>query len=199
MSMENNDRYDHIIEGSLARRAEIPQRLGLEQRLLAVVAEQEQPAPAGWTPAWKWSFATLAAMLMLSVAWWAAKPRSDVPTVTFGPKPQVRQHAVTAPPKSATTEIRTASRFVSPVPKRQSQVVARAEEPRTVKQDVFPSPGPLSEEERMLLSFVRRSRPEAIVAAARPDRFHENTLEQSPASPQLLNQTAPGNTYRNTD
>jgi hypothetical protein len=198
--MNNHDRYDQIIEGSLARRADVVERPGLEQRLLAVVAEQETASVGWWGPIWKWSFAGVAVVLMLSMAWWVQTPtQTNTQQANLKPPPQTNRSGVIEPSRIFGTPLQPRS-LMTTVLQHHPVKGTPGGEPNiaSVKKDVFPSPTALSEDERILLSFVRRARPEAIVAAARPDRFYEN--DKATSSPQYMNQVGPSsdNLDRNT-
>lgn len=174
--MPYDDRQlDDLLDRGLRGYAQVEPRDGLEGRILANL--QAQPAQQRrW---WIWVPALAGAMALLLLAWTLrphqeAGARAPAPTQSAaqrnGTSPATIATANPAPAPVAQNAATVASALThSPAgrtPRRRTRV-APTEEVATAlpRMDTFPAPAPLSEEERLLLSFYRSNRNEAVETA----------------------------------
>jgi len=194
MQEDEHDRFvDALLDASLAQYRSIEARRGLENRILARLCSEQKAAP--WR-AWAWRVgASLAAagviLALVSVAYRqrlqtpisATKPPRPARIVEASPntaavlpahsftrrhhEPRRVEHAgeLQAARGDLLSKYAAVSRLAKPRAAEIAQSSAGAQEPRL---DVFPSPAPLSEEERLLVRLVRQSPEEAL--AAFPER-----------------------------
>jgi hypothetical protein len=171
---ENED-LDRVLDAALARYAAAEPRAGLEERILANTrAEHARPADRVW---WRWPLAAAALALfavVVGLAWrWGRPPQSlakHKPTAVEaaqGTGTQVAKHGTN--PALPIPVRRTTQRRPQPAP-------ALAANP---KLDQFPSPQPLSEEEKILASYVDQY-PEraALLAEARTEVLRRDAEER---------------------
>jgi hypothetical protein len=194
MHQDEHDRFvDDLLDASLARYCSVVPRPGLENRILARFRIEQVAAPwRAW--AWRMGAGLAAAGAILAVVSAAYRWRLQAPiSVTQPPRP-VRKvevspktaavlpaHSFTCrhkdPGLEGSAELQRGSadlvsksapvaHFGKPGNTEVAQSPAPQKEPRL---DVFPSPAPLSEEERLLVSLVRQS-PERAWAAALPEQ-----------------------------
>ena len=159
MTNTNQDEFDRDLDAALANYAAVEPRHGLESRILANLRAEQAPAPAHtW---WRWSIPALAAIVVVAVvlAWKSSKPTIEVTnhpsSTTQGPqKPgsQVVSNRDGVPPHATHTAHR----------KRSSPSLVVAGVP---KLDQFPSPHPLSEQEKMLAAYVAQFHDQAVLVA----------------------------------
>ncbi len=142
---------DELVEAALRERANAQPRTGLEERILRSVEAQRSPRLVR-LPRWAWAFAAGAAAVVLAATLILHRPAVSGPSA-----PTV---SITETPKP-----------VKPGPSR--NVIARVPPPaansKTVRLAVFPSPRPLSAQEKLLLAYVRKSRlAESAAVSAQP-------------------------------
>jgi hypothetical protein len=170
---KERDDLDRTLDAALSKYTSVEPREGLEERILANVREAStRDAQRAW---WNWGFAVLTALLLIAAAlvWrWnqpTQKPVAAHPsTVKHGPVEPDLAHRDenNAPPRS--------------LPRR----TARHQPEREVgaanpKLDVFPSPLPLSEQEKILASYVSQYPTHAaLVAEARMDDLRQESEER---------------------
>jgi hypothetical protein len=175
-SSEND--LDRALDAALAKYAAIEPRAGLEERVLANLrAERTRAADHSW---WRWGVvAALAAAIVVAVAI-ASRPGKPAREV-------VRHHPV-AP--IAPTQNEPQRKFASngtvhvQVPTqravRHSPVVTAVVKTGQPKLDQFPSPQPLSEQEKILANYVAKY-PEhaALIAEARMEQLRHDEEERA--------------------
>jgi hypothetical protein len=179
MANEKHDELDRVLEASLAKYAAVEPRRGLEERVLATLRGERARVPD--RARWRWGvMAGLAAMVIVAatLAWRSGKPSHSV-----GLHPA--SAAAQAPKEKAQVGSNRDGNGVRPqdggaMPR---SVVGRSR-PRTViashpKLDQFPSPQPLSEQEKILANFVARD-PEhaALIAQARTEALRKDRVEE---------------------
>lgn len=181
------DPLGHELDAALARYAAVEPRVGLEERVLANLrAERAHLPERSW---WRWSTAsaiTLAAVIMvvLAVAWKSGTRHAPVlanhPS-TIAPSGRQPHQRVTANGIANGPHSQTLRRTAKPVPhRRQPAAVAEAHP----KLDQFPSPQPLSEQERILASYVEKYPEQAVLLArARTEALRQDQLEEMKAFP----------------
>ena len=148
---------DHELDAALAKYAAVEPRAGLEERVLANLRTAPAEAPGhAW---WRWgAMAAFAAVLLVAIAlaWRSGKPSH----------PEVARHPFPAPQVVSNGHQNGVHPHVSH-PRRtaahHAQLLVVAAAPRL---DQFPSPLPLSEQERILASYVA-TYPEHAVLVAR--------------------------------
>ena len=152
---------DRVLDAALTKYAAAEPRTGLEERVLANLRSAAPSANGTW---WKWSLAAAAAAVLLiaiTLAWRSHTTSRPViahqPTSTehqsAGPEKDVAHHDANAIPRRPHTAHKTHALRTAPV------VAA------VPKLDQFPSPHPLSEQERMLASYVAQFHDEAVIVA----------------------------------
>lgn len=182
---EQKERFvDELLDKALANYSQAEPRLGLEGRVLARLEEENNSRARVW---WKWSWVPAAAALLIAGGLYLARPKAQPPAVPVAvAKPA--QPVITA--RSAPPPV--AEHAKSAVPRGQRtlpQLTAAA-----AKQPQFPAPQPLSEQDRLLLAYVRLH-PQAAAqqarAAAQPlAEIKIDPLEIPPLNPDG-NQQAP--------
>lgn len=164
------DELDRLLDAALQHYAAVQPREGLENRILARLRRSEADrSPHAW---WRWFTAAAAVGALAVIITIASRPHAR-------PQPSVAQHpAVTPalPDVAATSQPKKAVQR----PKRRLHVepdtqVAKAQP----KLDQFPSPQPLSEQEKLLAGYVAVY-PEqaALLARLRTQELERERIEQ---------------------
>lgn len=135
------DDLDRELDAALASYADVEPRAGLEQRVLARLERGERSR--GW---FTWALAIPALAALIIAVWWA------------------RPTEVPAPPPVIAARIPFVKRETPVVPTvtRHRRRPAAGELPKLA---VFPSPSPLSEQERLLLAYVNRVGTQSVATA----------------------------------
>ncbi|HXJ85540.1 MAG TPA: hypothetical protein VMS18_01885 [Candidatus Binatia bacterium] len=164
---------DPLIDAALAKYASVAPREGMEERILANLSCAKTSTGIGtW---WNWRVAALSAVVLIiaSSLLWQWEKASHPPVVVHRPAHGEAPRAAYAanrnagPPPQTTLPQRRTTRaqreIVAPVP----------------KLAVFPSPLPLSEQEKILSSYIAEY-PEhaALVAEARMDAIRQEDEER---------------------
>ncbi len=162
--MEANDKLNQWLDQALDQYSKIEPRAGLEMRVMAsVAAERERRAKQR---IWAWSFAAGSACAAIVIVLWlggaakreysqSAEQRSQsVKAVTRQPQPSTSSRA-----RHLEAEVQSAKHGPRRTRTSRVELVSKA----LPKADQFPSPRPLSEQEKLLLSYVSAS-PRADVA-----------------------------------
>lgn len=181
------DPLDRELDAALAKYAAVEPRVGLEERVLAHLrAKRERVPDRVW---WRWS--VFAAVGLVAVV---------VVTVTLvlrtNPRhaPAIANHPSAIAPSGQKPEQRIATNGVAKEPRSQTlrpaaKHVLRRTQPAVIAQaapklDQFPSPQPLSEQERILASYVEKYPEQAVLLArARTEALRQDQLEEMKAFP----------------
>lgn len=173
----SSDELDHALDAALAKYTAVEPRSGLEGRVLASLhAEHARPVNHGW---WRWSLgATAVAVIVLAVALAWRSGRVSQPEVA-NRRPVVKQY-LAKPRTDLATQDGNRSRPLhlrhnaKAHPVRSAVVIAASP-----KLDQFPSPQPLSEQERILANYVSEY-PEhaALIAEARMEMLRRDQKEE---------------------
>jgi len=173
-SKRDGDNLDRMIDAALAKYASMEPRAGLEERVLENLRAAElRTEIRAW---WMWGFAAVMTAVILvagTLAWNWRKPAH--PPVASHPSIEQRP----AIPQLATRE-------ASPAPYKklgQRRVAARGADHELAaanpKLDVFPSPLPLSEQEKILALYVGQYPGHAaLVAEARMNDLRQEEKER---------------------
>ena len=157
------DQLDDILDAALAKFAEAEPRPGLENRVLASLrAEGAKVTRHAW---WRWSLAGAAAVAVVAVviAWRSnpvsRRPIAHDPSVVTPRKPDSEpQVAMNSSTNQAIPAVRQPLRSNPRRP--HSNAVAGSP-----KLNVFPSPQPLSEQEKILANYVAQFHDQAVLIA----------------------------------
>lgn len=182
---------DRVLDAALAKYAAVEPRAGLEDRVLANLrAERALTPDQAW---WRWSVAaTLAAVVVVALALAWRSGRQSHPLVDNHPAPTTPSVQTPATQLAANNggEKQIRESRVRP----HDRVAARKAavhpvQPTLVgsdnpKLDQFPSPRPLSEQEKLLQSYVAQYPEESIlIARARSEALRRDQLEEMKALP----------------
>jgi hypothetical protein len=175
---------DRELDMALAKYAAVEPRAGLEERILAgLKAEREQGAARAW---WSWpkAAALVAAAVVIVAAllmWRSWNPARD--TVAQHPSNQVHPNQVQQgpwPQTGSSTGENVRREAAAPVRRKRNHSshipVVVATEPRL---EQFPSPRPLSDQEKILASYVARYPEHAtLIAQARAEALRRDAAEE---------------------
>ena len=177
------DELDNVLDAALAKYAAEP-RTGLEERVLANLRDERARIPSrAW---WRWSvMAALAAMVVVAVALAWRSVKATNPTVANHPG---TIHAPALPAKQVVSnkdgnQVRNQERKAirSTTARQERSGTAMAGNPKLAQ---FPSPQPLSEQERILASYVaddpKRAR---LIARVISEGLRQDQLEEMKAFP----------------
>lgn len=169
-----SDDLDRTLDAVLARYGSVEPRTGLEERILANLRSADVPTGthAWWT---RRMAAVLAAVLMIALLGWRWNKASRPPIVIH--RPEINEEPIA--PRVATRETNPAPQTKWP---RRSRIRTRVQ-PEIVgagpKLDVFPSPLPLSEQEKILALYVEQyPQHAALVAEARMEALRQQEEER---------------------
>lgn len=162
---EKDKRMDEMLDSLLANYSSAQPRQGLETRILANLRE---PAEKGWWN-FKWIWAGVVAVAIVMAAVLINGPHRIAPPTNVvvkntqpAPQPQIQPHAPIARQETARIHRRKPSAVPTTVP--QNAALALSERPA-----VFPTPAPLSEQEKLLLSYLAGTPREEVIAQSHPD------------------------------
>jgi hypothetical protein len=170
---------DQMLDSALAEYSQVEPRPGLENRILAGLANDERAVK--WD--WKWILAFAAACIVIALL---VAPREKKGLVEIGTKtPDARTPGNSNSPAVITSGRDPGPRgnLVSNLRHRQGASHQNAQ-PRAavphdsalkqpvvavVKQPVFPEPSPLSEQEKLLFAYLRKTPYQELVQNSKPD------------------------------
>jgi hypothetical protein len=183
MTNREQDELDRMLDAALAKYAAAEPRSGLEERVLANLrAEEARDADHAWG---RWS--AIAAVAAVIVVVLALSLRSAGPS-----HPVVADHPSTpmeAPKEGGTEVISNAHRRDVRPHVRVRKPPARPSPPEVVvarspKLEQFPSPQPLSEQEKLLQNYVAQNAEQAVLLArARTEALRQDQLEEMNSFP----------------
>lgn len=154
---EHFDFVDELLAASLAHYGSEEPRPGLEARILANVRARER---ASRGRAWAWGLAASATLLILVLV---LHIREHLPRPALIPPPAAANHPQPSPTAAGTKppELRASPRKTR---------IARVAQPWP---DQFPSPTPITEEEKLLVAYVRETPKSALSSAAKEQTAEE--------------------------
>lgn len=169
---------DRMLDATLARYAAVEPRTGLEDRVLANLhAERAKKLHPAW---WPWAIAAAAvAMLvvvLMALPWRAGRPTPPVagdhrPSLAVQGSQETGTHVASNGPERPTRP-----RNPDAAPKKIRRVARFVDQP---KLDQFPSPQPLSEQEKILANYVAKYPEHAVlIARARTEQLRLDELEE---------------------
>lgn len=160
---------DDLLDASLRHYASAAPRPGLEGRVLSGVRARQQAAR--WRRVWAWGMglAAVAAMVTMLVIHWPRQQPEHLPVIANRPA------NISAPAVA-----RVIPRVQPPLPRRPPRTAARARVDTRPQQ--FPTPRPLSEQERLLLAYAKSLNGSSAASAPQADMDVEHDLEIPPLS-----------------
>jgi hypothetical protein len=195
---DKQNELDRILDGVLAEYSAAEPRAGLEDRVLATLrAEQARVLDHAW---WRWGLAGVltAVVLVLAVAfaWRSGKPSSHQiaqhPS-TIKQIPNVLQIPIVAKDGRPAVQPIVWPRHTAGGRHARTPMMAEA----NPKLDVFPSPRPLSEQEKILENYVSQFRQEAVlIARARTELEIKDQQEEMRDAGEDERQRVSGTTIR---
>ena len=168
------DEVDRLLDAALKQYAAVQPREGLEGRILARMrSETAESASHAW---WRWLTAAAAVAALALIITMALRPHAR-------PQPMVAQHRSVALP-AAKLAASSQQRKAVQRPTRRVHAVADIQVPKALpKLDQFPSPQPLSEEEKLLASYVAvYPKQAALLAKLRTEELERERIEQQSKS-----------------
>ncbi len=162
---EHHTFVDELLDSALARYRSAEPRPGLEERVLGRLRAEPEPKPwLGWT--WRLAAGVAVFAIVVATAHWAR-------WTVFAPGTPARISGGSPTEMSKSSASVSVSR--SEVTKPVASPTARKMKSRTVRQaalrrvaeprgDVFPSPAPLSEQERLLIAYLKLNSSRALLA-----------------------------------
>ena len=162
------DELDRVLNSALAMFATVEARAGLEERVLANLRTEESTEHRTWR-AWGLA-AALLTLTIVAVAWHSSR-QTRAPIAN-----QIATPAEVKPVESGSLQI-PVIRSASPV--RRAKIPKRQAPLENPKLDQFPSPQPLSEQEKILAMYID-TYPEnaALIAEARMEALHRDMEER---------------------
>jgi hypothetical protein len=169
--MNEHEKFaEELIERGLERAGEVEPLAGLEERLLGKLSKERERRVRWW-----WMGAPVAAMLLIvALIYWRPQPGKPAIKVEQRP-PKVETPAPTAAPPLIATTPQT-QKSAARGQRLSEPVVATGTSPR---QEVFPAPAALSDEERVLVALARR-KPEIAAEVAQKQAARVQNLEIAP-------------------
>src|SRR5579859_6167522 len=164
---------DDMLDSLLANYSLVEPRPGLETRIMATLhdAESREASRSWWNFKWVWVGAALAALIVGGVLIGGKRHVAPPPrTVVQTTQPAVQEPIVeqprvqsSVPTVGATPATHHRHKTLAPRPQ-QNAGLALSQRPA-----VFPTPTPLSEQERLLLSYYSHTPREEVIAQSHPD------------------------------
>jgi hypothetical protein len=182
MNREEREQFaERLLDQALQQYSAAEPRPGLEASILHKLANR---SPQPWyslfaVPRFIWPLAATAALLVIALGTWQYRK----------PAPHPSEVAQTPPPAAAiaSSEIESpvaVSPAATPIATRghktqPPQLARRESPPELPRREQFPSPAPLSDQELLLLTYLRTTpRDEVILAVAQREAEREQEMEQ---------------------
>jgi hypothetical protein len=158
---------DDMLDSLLTNYSSAEPRPGLETRILANLreAEEKKASQGWWNFKWLWAGMVTAAIIVAALlisGRHRVAPTTNIAAKTSQPAPQegIQSHAPSV--RNETVRIRPRKPLASTRP--QNATLALSKRPA-----VFPTPMPLSEQEKLLLSYLAGTPREEVIAQSHPD------------------------------
>jgi hypothetical protein len=169
MAEQDKDRnLDNLLDSLLARYSDAQPSPGLETRVMAQLREQAGRKKSWkWSLSWMWAGAAAAALITVVFIVRVERPIESIEPPIFHADWSLLHHpdpSVVQPPRAGISV--TTAQGNGHVPQPRHQELAAAVDTRP---DVFPTPAPLSDQEKLLLRYLARTARHEIVAQSHPD------------------------------
>jgi hypothetical protein len=165
---EKDKRMDEMLDSLLASYSSVEPRPGLETRILANVRDVEQRKPA--RPWWRfkglWAAAAVAAAIIVVGLFIGGRQNVKQPPIVVKTTPTpVQPHAPQPEPPEVVTGTPEHHRPRAAVtPAVESTHLESASVPLGRRPEIFPTPTPLSEQEKLMFTYLANTPKEEVVA-----------------------------------
>ncbi len=161
-STQNQDELDILLDAALATYVDSEPSPSLTPRILAAASDLDRRPAVGWL---SWAIPALAAALLMTVFLThrpAARRETSQPTADLS-APGVPASAERTPNTPARSIAAAATPHLGSTPPRADRSVRTTAptQPPLPRQDVFPTPIPLSREEQAVVALVNRDSPDS--------------------------------------
>jgi hypothetical protein len=191
-NQEKDRQMDEMLDSLLAAYSSMEPRPGLETRILASLrdAPSREASPTPWNFKWLWAGAAIAAAIIVGVALLVGHRNDKAPVVVqkspapVQPQsPQMQHNTPQIMPEIATHPRRHGA---TAPPATQNSGLALGQRPAN-----FPTPTPLSEQERLMLAYLANTPHEEIIAQTLRDEKEADAFwgdrDTSPEIPAPVN------------
>jgi cytoskeletal protein RodZ len=168
---DQEHKVEELLDSMLAAYSAVAPRPGLETRVLANLKAAREKQRPWFGLQWMWAgaaaavIAGIALIFLLRSGERQQTPAIETVRTTQQPAPKIaREQGTDRPPASTAT--------VHPVRKEGTQQIA------DTRPDVFPTPAPLSDQEKLMLRYLAGTPREEIVAQSHADEPPQDTLPQ---------------------
>lgn len=172
--MENRDQFDDVLDSALKNYGDVEPRAGLEGRVLARLTEGEVRRHTGWV----WAvgaaaFASLAiTIVVVGSSFWTKEPAVGRPPIAAVARKSNEEATTTVP---AQRQEHSSTRRRRSLQVRTNVPLLAAHTPRL---DKFPSPRPLSEQERLLKLYVTNFPQQAAIMARQQSAWEKELADK---------------------
>jgi hypothetical protein len=196
-NQEKDRQMDEMLDSLLAAYSSAEPRPGLETRILASLrdAPSREASPAPWNFKWLWTGAAIAAAIIVGAALLVGHRNDKAPVVVQkSPAPvqpqseQTQQNTPQIMPEIATHPRESRPHGATAPPAVQNSGLALGQ-----RLAIFPTPTPLSEQERLMLAYLANTPHEEIIAQTQRDEKEADAFwgdrDTSPEIPAPVNPT----------
>jgi hypothetical protein len=173
---DQEQKLEELLDSMLATYSAAEPRPGMETRIVANLRAQGGQNERSWSRLWLWAGAAVAAAVavLAFVALHRPSGRSDrAPEAIVNRTPQ----AAPETPRQGSPK-RESAAVVTPSRHQSSPHQAMPEQVADTRPDVFPTPAPLSEQEKLLLRYLAGTPRAEIVAQSHADEPPQDGLPQ---------------------
>jgi hypothetical protein len=158
---EKDKQIDEMLDSLLASYSSVEPRPGLETRILANLraAAEKKGSNGWWNLKWIWVGAVAAATIIVAVLMNEGQPVTPPTNVVVKTGQPVPLPEIRASLRAASPEIAKAHRRKTSPATRQKAALASSGRPAN-----FPTPVPLSEQERLMFTYLENTPREVVVA-----------------------------------
>jgi hypothetical protein len=183
-NLEKEKQMDEMLDSLLTNNSAAEPRPGLETRILANLrdAADREALPGPWNFRWLWAGTAVAAAIVVALVLIGRGHHiaTPTPTVVQTQQPAPSQSEIQQVGAETANTISTSHRKKLAPPYHQDVNLALSQRP-----SVFPTPTPLSEQERLLLSYYSGTPREEVIAQSHPDEPPVVDQDQTQALPDL--------------
>lgn len=168
---EKEKKLDELLDSVFSQYSAVEPRPGLETRIMARIAESRSASSRNGALHWLWAGTAAAAIAAMVAVSFFSRPITRTQRIS--------NTAQTHPQSVSPAPIARASRHRSPP--RQIRVTRRTVRQLSavkVRQEVFPTPVPLSKQEILLLRYLSRTPREELLAQSHPDPLPDDAANE---------------------